>query len=160
VVAEETGTGTQTGSSQDPPPSPLQPGTGKGPETLPLPGDSPGSSRHEALAEALAAAKARWAEINKDVLEANALPGQSLPDPTGEAAPAEGRDITDTRRHSSTRDAGFSSKTPDPTALSGKDSPGVEQSDVLHHRLASRYESLAASLSSPHPTQPLIDLFV
>jgi hypothetical protein len=36
----------------------------------------------------------------------------------------------------------------------------MEMSHGLQHRLATRYEHLATSLSSPHPTKPVIDLFV
>lgn len=83
------------------------------------PGGSSAPPPHVALAEALAAAKARWVEVNQEVLEANTLPGHSLPD-----------------------------------------SPHVEVNDGLQRRLAIHYENLATSLSNPHPTKPVIDLFV
>ena len=138
----------------------LESGTEEGRETLPLPGESSTPAPHEVLAEALAAAKARWAEVNREALEANTLPGQPLPDTPRDAAPVEGRDITDTPRTSSAEDVGFSSRALNPTASSGKDSPDVEMSNGLQHPLTVRYENLVTSLSNPHPTKPVIDLFV
>ncbi len=186
--AEDSGRGRQTGASQEASPNPVkgdgkergQPvpadqgsagnrseiknpfesGADQGRESLPLPGDSSAPAPREALTEALAAAKARWAEVNQEALEANTLPGQPLPDPSSDAAPAEDRDITDTRRTPSTADVGFSSKAPDPTAPTAKDSPDVEMSNGLQRQLTIRYENLATSLSNPHPTRPVIDLFV
>jgi hypothetical protein len=135
--------------------------TDKDRETLPLTGDSSTPALRKPLAEALAAAKARWAEVNQEALEADILPGQPVADSSSDpAAPAEGRDITDTRRTSSTADMGFSSEALDPTAPSGKDSSEVERSNGLHRRLTIRYENLATSLSNPHPTRPVIDLLV
>jgi len=134
------GQGTQTDSSRGAPPSSLESGTDKDREAPPLPGDSSTPAPREVLAEALAAAKARWAEVNQEALEKNILSGQSLPDPSGDAAPAEGRDLTDTRRTSST--------------------PDVEMSGGFLRRLTTRYENLEASLSNPHPAPPIIDVFV
>jgi hypothetical protein len=54
--AEGAGGGRQAGSSEDAPPP------------------------HEALAEALAAAKARWVEVNQEVLEANPHPAKPVID--------------------------------------------------------------------------------
>ena len=124
------------------------------------PGETSTPAPREFLAEALAAVKARWAEVNREALEANTLPGQPLPDSPRDAAPVEGRDITDTPRTSSAEDVGFSSKALNPTASSGKGSPDVEMSDGLQHQLTVRYENLVTSLSNPHPTRPVIDLFV
>jgi len=70
----------------------------------------------EVIADALAAAKALWAEVNQKAL--------------------------------------------DPTAPSGKDSSDVEMNNGLQRQLTIRYENLATSLSNPHPTKPVIDLFV
>ncbi len=126
----------------------------------PLPGDTSAPTPRELLAEALAAAKARWAEVNQEALEANTLPGQPLPDPSRDTVPAGNRGITDTPHPSSPADTGFSSKAPDSRAPSGKDSPDVEMASGLHRQLTIRYESLATSLSNPHPTKPVIDLFV
>ena len=86
-----------------------------------LPGKSPEPPAWESLAEALAAAKARWVEVNKETLEAN---------------------------------------TPDPTALPEKDSRYAQTIDGLQRRLTTPYDLMARSLSNPHPTQPLIDVFV
>jgi hypothetical protein len=79
----------------------------------------------------LAAAKARWAEVNEEALEASTLPGQPLAE-----------------------------KALDPTAPSGKDSRDAEMASGLQRRLTIRYENLATSLANPHPTRPVIDLFV
>ncbi len=138
--AEDSGKGTQTDSSRGAPPSSLESGTDKDREPPPLPGNSSTPAPREVLAEALAVAKARWAEVNQEALEANTLPGQPPPDPSGDAAPAEGRNITDTRRTSST--------------------PDVEMSSGFLSRLTTRYENLEASLSNPHPAPPIIDVFV
>jgi hypothetical protein len=149
--AEDSGKGTQTGSSRGAAASSLESGTDKDREPPPLPGGSSTPAPREVLAEALAAAKARWAEVNQEALEANALPDQPLPDSPHGAATTEGRDITDTH---------FSSRVPDLAAPSAKDSPDVEMSRGFHHRVTILYENLATSLSNPHPTKPLIDVFV
>lgn len=134
--AEDSGKVRLTGSSQDAPPSPFKSEADKGREALPLPGDSSAPAPHEVLAEALAAAKALWAEVNQEALEANTL------------------------RTYSTADVEFSSKALGPTAPTGKDSSDVEMSNGLQRQLTIRYENLATSLSNPHPTKPVIDLFV
>ena len=104
---------------------------GQGREALPLPGESSTPPPRMFLAEALAAAKARWAEVNEEALEASTLPGQPLAE-----------------------------KAPGPTAPSGKDSTDAEMASGLQRRLTIRYENLATSLSNPYPTRPVIDLFV
>ena len=185
--ADDSGRNRQTGSSRDAPPGPpkregkergqplsadpgsagarseikepFKSGADKRREALPLPGDSSAPTPREVLAEALAAAKARWAEVNQEALEANTLPGQPLPDPSRNAVPAENRGITDTPHPSSPVDTGVSSRAPD-SRPSGKDSPNVEMASGLHRQLTIRYESLATSLSNPHPTRPIVDLFV
>lgn len=43
-------------------------------EPLPLPGDPSRPKRYDDLADVIAAAKERWAEVNRETLEANALP--------------------------------------------------------------------------------------
>ena len=85
-------------------------------QALPLPGESSPPAPHEVLSEALAAARARWAEVNHEAL--------------------------------------------DPTDPLGKDSSHTEKSHGLRRQLTLQYENLATSLSNPHPTRPIIDLFV
>jgi hypothetical protein len=160
VEAEGAGRCRQTGSSEDALTSPLESRSDEERETLPLPGDSSAPAPREALAEALAAAKARWIEVNQEVLEANTLPGQSPPDSPQDAAPVKGGDIMETRRTSSPTEQASSPKVPDSAPPSGKGSPDVEVGDGPRGRLAILYENLATSLSNPHPTKPLIDVFV
>jgi hypothetical protein len=94
---------------------------GEGAEQDPAWEKSPEPPPPESLTEALAAARARWVEVNREILEAG---------------------------------------TPDPKDFPERSAPKVETSDRLHLRLALRYERLATSFADPHPTQPLIDVFI
>ena len=72
---------------------PLEP-TGNGrPESdddpHPLPGDSSKPEGYGNLADALAAAKKRWAEVNQEALDANTLPGQAAEEETDGAKETE-----------------------------------------------------------------------
>jgi hypothetical protein len=138
----------------------------------PLPGDSSKPEGYDDLADALAAAKQRWAEVNQEVLEANTLPGQAAeeetdgaprteeatarhvppsPDPSRHEAPsATGGDIR-TPRFSPSTDAGSGTRAA---------SQDVPMSSDLHRLSVSRYQSFAMALSNPHQTRPILDVFV
>jgi hypothetical protein len=146
-------------------------------EAVPLPGDPSASTPGEVLGEALANVKERWAEVNQEALNAGTLPVQGeevwaegfdgmedassrpLQEPSRDDAPQEGRDITETRRTASPAEVGFSPLEPEANAAPGEVARGAETQNGLQRQLASRYENLATSLSSPHPTQPIVDLF-
>ncbi len=129
--------------------------------------------------EALADVKERWAEVNQEALESGVLPGQGEPvwaegtkgteeSPTrtlseseDEAADARGKDIADTGRASTPAEVGFASREQDPTTPSTGAFQGSEEAENgLQRQLTSRYEAVATSLANPHPTQPIVDLFV
>lgn len=148
----------------------------KGRETIPLTGTASSPPPSDVLADALADAKARWAEVNREALQSGILPGRGEPvraegvevaeDPSSppvsdsSTTPAEGRGIAETGRTHSPAEVRFPSEALDSAAPSGQGSRGVEADNGLQRQLTSRYENMATSLSNPHPTQPIVDLFV
>jgi hypothetical protein len=126
-------------------------------EPLPLPGDPSRPKRYEDLADAIAAAKERWAEVNREALEANVLPRGG--DPSEDAAAQQGGVAPSppfsppSGKNSGTEPVGES--TPP------KRTPGdVTTSRDAENLFVTRYQTLAMALSNPHRTRPLIDLFV
>jgi len=141
-------------------------------ESYPLPGDSSKPERYDDLADALAAAKRRWAEVNQEALEAHTLPGQTtqqetdgaerpeqvtvhhvppLSEPSRDEAPTTSvRDIPTPRFPTSTQ-AGAGTEVAD---------QDVAMRGDLHGPSVIRYQSFAMALSNPHQTRPVIDIFV
>ena len=157
------------------------PETERSESTTPLPEDSSRSERYDDLATAIAAAKERWAEVNEEALEANALPGQgeheeaegdeeteeeaaqhiqSFPDPSRYEAPTANGGVIQTPRFSSPGKTGLTTKALDPSAPLGETPPDVAVNGAHQRQLAIRYQSFAAALSNPHQTRPIIDIFV
>ncbi len=153
-------------------------GADQGREALSLPGDPSSPSPTEVLSDALANAKARWAEVNQEALESGTLPGQgdpiwaegmevtedlsaqTLSDTSGKAEAAENKNITEAGQASSQAEVGFSAGTQGQAAPTGEISMGAGPENGLQRQLTSRYESVSTSLSSPQPNRPIIDLFV
>lgn len=139
----------------------------------PLPGDASKPQQYDNLADALAAAKERWAEVNQEALTANTLPGQVAEEETGGAERTE--EVTaehvpsspDPSRHEAPTATGGDIRTPrfspsadtDPGTAKAA-SQDVPMSSDLHRQSVSRYQSFAMALSNPHQTRPIIDVFV
>jgi hypothetical protein len=155
---------------------PLEP-TGNGqPESdddpHPLLGDSSKPQQYDNLADALAAAKTRWAEVNQEALEANTLPGQAAEEETNGARETEGATAEhvpsspDPSRHEAPKATGGEIRTPrfSPSAETGSGTKAASQdvpmSSDLHRQSVIRYQSFAMALSNPHQTRPIIDVFV
>jgi len=141
-------------------------------ESYPLPGDASKPERYDDLADALAAAKRRWAEVNQEALEAHTLPRQADDDETDGAETPE--EVT--AQHVPPFSDPSRDETPTATAghtLTPRFSPSADSSDrteVAHQDVAMgrdlhgpsviRYQSFAMALSNPHQTRPIIDIFV
>jgi len=138
----------------------------------PLPGDPSKPERYDNLADALAAAKKRWAEVNQEALDANTLPGQAAEEKTDGAK--EAGEVTaehvpfsqDPSRHEAPRATGRDVHTPrfSPSADTGSGTKAASQDDPmssdLHRQSVIRYQSFAMALSNPHQSRPIIDVFV
>jgi hypothetical protein len=149
----------------------------EGQEPLSLPGEPSQPKRYDDLSDLLEAAKRRWAEVNQESLEANALPGQSpeeaaegneeataglspsAPDPSRYDTQEANREVIHEHRFSSSADRRSTTKPLNPNAP-----PGAPQDPMLgsavRHQQATRYQSFAMALSNPHQTRPIVDLFV
>jgi hypothetical protein len=150
-------------------------GNGK-PETdddpNPLPGDSSKPQPYDNLADALAAAKERWAEVNQETLEANTLPGKAAEEGidgarrTEEATAEHAPSSPVPSHHEAPAVTGADPQNPrfSPSAETGSGkkatSHDVPMSNDIHRQSVIRYQSFAMALSNPHQTRPIIDVFV
>jgi hypothetical protein len=123
---------------------------------LPPAEDASPPQHYEDLNQAIAAAKARWAEVNREALEAGTLPGEDDPD----ADPTATRDMMQAPPSSSSLDGGSEKNGIDRTTPPGK--PPADTS-VNHDPMlpfVARYQTFAVALSNPQQARPIIDVFV
>jgi hypothetical protein len=135
----------------------------------PLPGDSSKPEQHDDLADALAAAKRRWAEVNQEALEADTLPGEVAEEEADGAEEMTAQQVPsslDPSRHEAptTKGAHILTTGFSPSADAGSRTKATDQDvatrNELHRQSVIRYQSFAMALSNPHQTRPIIDVFV
>lgn len=143
-------------------------------DAIPLAGEARERTEPEDLAEAIGRTKERWAEVNREALEAREPAGreeqgdeeeeeeaaadiQSFPDPSRYASPAPNGTTIYTPRFSPSSDSALTSRALDPAEPLGP--PEVSVTDAGQQQAAMRYQSFAMALSNPHQARPVIDVF-